>query len=73
MLTPSFSICAGQWRSVEGLGALAGLYFVGVSPFMRKVRTSWGATAVQIVEKIRGQRKTLEHIGSARTECELAA
>ena len=46
---------------------------MGVSPFVRKVRTSSGATAVQIVEKIRGQRKILEHIGSAHTEGELAA
>ena len=28
---------------------------------------------MQIVEKIRGQRKILEHIGSAHTESELAA
>ena len=28
---------------------------------------------MQIVEKIRGQRKILEHIGSAHTEGELAA
>lgn len=40
---------------------------------MRKVKTSSGATAVQIVEKVRGQRKILEHIGSAHTEGELAA
>ena len=46
---------------------------MGVSPFVRKVKTSSGATAVQIVEKIRGQRKILEHIGSAHTEGELAA
>ncbi|UVE94400.1 IS1634 family transposase [Dietzia sp. B32] len=44
-----------------------------MSPFVRKVKTSSGATAVQIVEKIRGQRKILEHIGSAHTEGELAA
>ncbi|MFI8697004.1 IS1634 family transposase [Dietzia maris] len=44
-----------------------------MSPFVRKVKTSSGATAVQIVEKIRGQRKILEHIGSAHTESELAA
>ncbi|USX45189.1 IS1634 family transposase [Dietzia kunjamensis] len=44
-----------------------------MSQFVRKVKTSSGATAVQIVEKIRGQRKILEHIGSAHTEGELAA
>ncbi|WP_244192532.1 IS1634 family transposase [Dietzia lutea] len=44
-----------------------------MSPFVRKVKTSSGATAVQIVEKVRGQRRILEHIGSAHTEGELAA
>ncbi|MFI8694672.1 IS1634 family transposase [Dietzia maris] len=44
-----------------------------MSPFVREVKTSSGATAVQIVEKIRGQLKILEHIGSAHTESELAA
>lgn len=40
---------------------------------MRKVKTSSGATAVQIVEKVRGKRTILEHIGSAHTEAELAS
>lgn len=45
----------------------------GVSPFLRKVRTASGATAVQVVEKKHGQRRILEHLGSAHSEAELAA
>lgn len=44
-----------------------------MSPFLRQVRTGSGATAVQIVSKIRGQRKILEHLGSAHSQQELAA
>lgn len=44
-----------------------------MSPFLRKVSTASGATAVQIVEKRHGQRKIVEHLGSAHTEAELAA
>jgi len=44
-----------------------------VSPFVRKVKTASGATAVQIVEKRNGRRHILEHIGSAHDEVELAA
>jgi len=44
-----------------------------MSPFLRQVTTGSGATAVQIVSKIRGQRKILEHVGSAHSEHELAA
>ncbi|MFL0580059.1 hypothetical protein [Dietzia sp. 179-F 9C3 NHS] len=44
-----------------------------MSPYVRKVKTASGATAVQIVEKVRGQRRILEHIGSAHTDGELAA
>ena len=44
-----------------------------MSPFVRKVKTSSGASAVQLVEKVRGQRRILEHIGSAHTDGELAA
>ncbi len=44
-----------------------------MSPFLRKVKTASGATAVQIVEKRRGQRRILEHLGSAHTDAELAA
>lgn len=44
-----------------------------MSPFLRKVKTKSGATAVQIVEKRHGRRTIVEHLGSAHTEAELAA
>ncbi len=44
-----------------------------MSPFLRKVKTGSGGTAVQIVEKRRGVRVILEHLGSAHDEAELAA
>lgn len=44
-----------------------------MSPFLRKVKTTSGAIAVQIVEKRQGQRRVLEHLGSAHDEAELAA
>ena len=44
-----------------------------MSPFLRKVKTASGATAVQIVEKQRGVRRIVEHLGSAHSEAELAA
>ena len=37
-----------------------------MSPFIRKVRTASGATAVQIVAKEHGVRRIVEHLGSAR-------
>lgn len=40
---------------------------------MRKVRTSSGATAVQIARKHRGVRTIVEHIGSAHDDAQLAA
>ena len=40
--------------------------------FIRTVRTGSGATAVQLVEKRRGKRWILEHLGSAHSEAELA-
>ena len=40
---------------------------------MRKVRTSSGATAVQIVCKSGGVRRIVEHLGSAHSKTELAA
>lgn len=43
-----------------------------MSPFVRTVKTASGSTAVQIVEKRNGQRRILEHVGSARDEVELA-
>jgi len=42
-----------------------------VSPFLRKVKTASGATAVQIVEKRNGRRVIVEHVGSAHDETEL--
>ena len=44
-----------------------------MSPFLRKVRTSSGATAVQIVSKSGGVRRIVEHLGSAHDETEVAA
>ena len=38
---------------------------------MRKVRTASGAVAVQVVQKRRGRREILAHIGSAHTDAEL--
>lgn len=43
-----------------------------MSPFVRKVKTASGATAVQIVEKRNGRRRILEHVGSAHDAAELA-
>jgi len=43
-----------------------------VSPYVRKVKTTSGATAVQIVEKRAGVRRILAHLGSAHDELELA-
>ena len=44
-----------------------------MSPFVRKVKTASGATAVQIVSKSGGVRRSVEHLGSAHTQAELAA
>ena len=43
-----------------------------MAPFVRRVKTSSGATAVQIVEKRGGVRRIVEHVGSAHDELELA-
>lgn len=43
-----------------------------MSPFLRKVKTASGATAVQIVEKKHGVRTIVEHLGSAHNDAELA-
>lgn len=40
---------------------------------MRKVKTASGATAVQIAESVHGQRRIVEHIGSAHNDGDLAA
>jgi hypothetical protein len=39
--------------------------------FVRKVRTGSGAVAVQLVQKLRGRREILAHVGSAHTDVEL--
>ncbi|MCW5953280.1 MAG: hypothetical protein KIT69_13580 [Propionibacteriaceae bacterium] len=39
-----------------------------MNPFLRKAKTASGTTAVPIVEKKHGQRRILEHLGSAHTE-----
>jgi hypothetical protein len=41
-------------------------------PYIRKVKTTSGATAVQIIAKRGGVREILEHVGSAHGEAELA-
>ena len=43
-----------------------------VSRFVRKVRTSSGAVAVQIVTRRGRQVEQVEHLGSAHTDAELA-
>jgi hypothetical protein len=43
-----------------------------VSPYVRRVKTASGATAVQIVEKRSGVRRIVEHVGSAHDELGLA-
>ena len=72
----------GRWAGISAcpdvlvgsFGALvASVESVFMSPFLRKVKTTSGATAVQVVEKRHGQRRILEHLGSAHTEAELAA
>ena len=44
-----------------------------MSPYLRRVKTASGATAVQVVAKENGVRRIVEHLGSARDEAELAA
>ena len=44
-----------------------------MSPFVRKVPTASGATAVQIADKTGGRYRIVEHLGSAHTPEELAA
>jgi hypothetical protein len=39
--------------------------------WIRRVRTAWGATAVQIAESVGGRRRIVRHVGSARDEAEL--
>ncbi|MGB3829860.1 MAG: IS1634 family transposase [Ornithinimicrobium sp.] len=44
-----------------------------MAPFLRKVKTASGATAVQLAERKAGRDRVLEHLGSAHTDAELAA
>ena len=44
-----------------------------MSPYLRRVKTASGATAVQVVAKEHGVRRIVEHLGSAHDEAELAA
>ena len=44
-----------------------------MSPFVRKVKTASGATAVQIAVKEGRRDKVIKHLGSAHMEAELAA
>ncbi|UZD61119.1 IS1634 family transposase [Brevibacterium sp. JSBI002] len=44
-----------------------------MSPFVRKVLTASGATAVQIADKTGGKYRIVEHLGSAHTPEDLAA
>lgn len=44
-----------------------------MAPFLRKVKTASGATAVQLVAKEGRRNRVLEHLGSAHSEAELAA
>jgi hypothetical protein len=43
-----------------------------VSRFVRRVRTSSGAVAVQVVTKQAGEVLDVDHVGSAHTDDELA-
>ena len=42
-----------------------------MAPFLRKVKTASGATAVQVVAKEGRRNRVLEHLGSAHSEAEL--
>ncbi|MFQ6486154.1 IS1634 family transposase, partial [Brachybacterium epidermidis] len=44
-----------------------------MAPFLRKVTTASGATAVQVVAKEGRRNRVLEHLGSAHSEADLAA
>ncbi len=43
-----------------------------MSPFIRKVKTASGATAVQLARRVNGRDKIIKHLGSAHTDQELA-
>ncbi|MFC5424569.1 hypothetical protein ACFPLA_03140, partial [Brevibacterium otitidis] len=54
------------------LGNYMGVWNGVMSPSVRRVPGRPGVTLVQIVDKSGGQYKIVKHIGSARTEAELA-
>lgn len=43
-----------------------------MSPYIRTVRTAFGSTAVQVVYSQKRGAKTMKHLGSARTDEDLA-
>lgn len=43
-----------------------------MSPYIRTVRTQSGATAVQIIYSRASGKRTMDHVGSAHTDHELA-
>ena len=51
-------------------GTKRGVY-AGLVAWVRRVRTASGATAVQIIESVGGQRRIVRHVGSAHDEVEL--
>ena len=53
-------------------GTKGARYSHDVAPFVRKVKTAYGAAAVQIVDKRAGVRRIVEHLGSAHDGAELA-
>ena len=63
----------GGWLLL-GLWGLRGLGWAltGMSPYVRTVRTASGARAVQIVHFSRKGARSIEHIGSAHDDAELA-
>jgi hypothetical protein len=56
------SVCPGQVGCEGSVGALTGSV-AGMAGCVRKVKTTSGATGVQIVEKRGGVRRIVEHVG----------
>lgn len=63
-MIPGFVVA--EWGTSRAGSRLWGVY-------IRRVKTSSGATAVQIAQKRHGKREILEHLGSAHDEVSLAA
>jgi len=64
-------ICLAGGRDVVTKNLVVEAFGV-VSRFVRKVRTASGAVAVQVVTRRGRQVEQVEHVGSARTDAELA-